>query len=533
MLQGPAVVSGVEQNEPHNETYSRTFSTHKKVPWMVADYVITETVEQKGVGTGVGKRLYGEAQVDAFLCSDPECTTMLDIRTIIPAADKSNLTWCSGPPLSCLERDERGDPVQVTPRRAVHFTRLHLDNLTAIPIGTMRDDHLASFIRTVGDSVKSGNSRRHEIVWVDENPRWDFDSGGQYTQRPIVMPVGIHVRFTLSLEFERNNATYIALGGAPENARNMLNGFTALQVGWYWVHDLSSDSSGCAAVVLPKNKWMDKHGWNASDARCSGYDRDEWNAPFVFDSYFMQAMYLDKRVELKGTVNDAKPLLWNESVNGTLDAHGRVDNQTTGLLFDPELAIEVLNLPLQLNGSAMDMYGYKMGITWGFGNWNLKGDFAAAAGNAPGDVDIALRPYTRAGCVFPACRLVVIGTAVIAVWHAGFNETLNNPGPQNVMSFYQGLLRLKYMSLEKGLDETRVTMPWCIPNVAQQYINRRGYHGPKEHDIMLLCKHTGNQSAAVCSYGAYNCSPLGRAPLGFCPCTKSKQECNRDTGRTH
>ena len=162
------------------------WSTATNVPWILADYIITKTVTQEAVS--VSKTLYGEAQVDAFLCNDAECTVMADIRTIIARDSSEADYWCRGAPASCMLHADSGTARNVfsftdgqkrvisTPRRALHVRMLGLGkaankqtnkNSATIPTAVIKDTSMASFTRVVGNDNSPDQTARYEVVWEE------------------------------------------------------------------------------------------------------------------------------------------------------------------------------------------------------------------------------------------------------------------------------------------------------------------------------------------------------------------------------
>ena len=499
------MLKGSDPVEGQDASYKATYSTDTNMPWMVADYVLTQTVQQKGVG--ISKKLYGEAQVDVFLCSDPQCTVMVDMVTVVPS-NISNKAWCSGPPLSCMDKDEHA--FQATPRRAVKFSHLNLDNTTAVSMATIRHYPMESYIRTVGKPASGESAKmRYEVVWIDDSPKWGYDDKeGESNAKPVVMPVGVLVRLAMSREFETmsfavDEVDYRAIG---------TDGFSVLHYGVFRVHDLLANTAYCAAIVLPRNKWMDEHGWNVSDASCSSA---EVQATFLFDSYFMQAKYFDERVVLAGSV-DSWHLLEALMTNDTSyhvysrsfipDMHAVVNDTTIGLLFKPELAIEVVEGPLHLNKTALLEFGLRLGISWQF---NVNYDPNT---NAPRHVDFEpIITYVDTNCSWSTCRLLSVGSAIVLAWLAEFDGRGWDADSKEIHLYYQGLLHLKYASLDE--PDPLLQTPWCLANEIDFF------HGAVRHGLMAMCKQIGggkpNVTAVSCSFDVYNCTRWDELGLGF------------------
>ena len=515
MLKGSDTAEG---QAAAGRSYKAAYSTDKNMPWMVADYVLTQTIEQKGVG--ISKKLYGEAQVDAFLCSDPDCNVMVDVVTVVPS-NKAKEAWCSGPPLSCL--DEHDQAFQATPRRAVKFSHLKLDNTTAISMATIRDYPLKSYVRMVGNPLSGGSGKsRYEVVWVDDSPQWAFsdEKWGQHDIQPVVMPLGVLVRLAMFREFEttafaRDRIDY---GEA--------DGFSVLHYGVYKVHDFLANVSVCAAIVLPRNTWMNEHGWNVSDASCSGA---AVQGTFLFDSYFMQAKYFDTRVVSAGTVdlwqfvnanNDTDDAVFSHEF--VSDVHAVVNDTTRGLLFKPELGVEVIEGPLQLNKAALEQFGHSLGIRWRFS------DEADPSTNAPQDVEyVDTVSYVDLNCSWSTCRLLSVGSALVVARLADFSGSTAlsqhltkrlDADSKEINRFYQGLLRLKFASgfknESKGVLRQR---PWCLADSVKRR-RMELFQGVDGNGLMAICKQISsgrNVTVVSCSFDAYNCTRWDELGLGF------------------
>ena len=399
LLQGGNATSGSTTEQTSGEAnQKRSYSTDEHVPWMVADYVISQGASQAGVG--IIKQLRGEAQVDVFLCMDANCNGFVDIQTIIPYDESNPMSklspddgsWCKDAPSKCQEVGAGGQKKQ-SPRRAILFSRLHIGNRLAVPVAIRRDMPKHNYARPLSNTNRD-DATVHELVWGESSASWD--KGDQ-----VMMPVGTLVRLALWGETETamlsNDLAVPAKRG---------DGFEALHYGMYRVHDPWTNETFCTVIVVPSSVWYDEHGWNAShrDPGCANASDVEFvtKHAFVYDSYFRQSVFVDERVKVVGRVSNSKEYIPGSATQSITFGTGETD--THGLLFDPDPALISLPGPLQLNKTALGLYGYHLGLA--------VRPVQSMTLNLPNNGRYGFSSYASANCTRPACRILVVGSAV-------------------------------------------------------------------------------------------------------------------------
>ena len=427
------------------------WSTAANLPWIVADYVITKTTTQKAVG--VSKTMYGEAQVDVFLCSDSNCNSMADIRTIVKNNTEDD-EWSREAPsetmISCIlwpNGPQLPEDNKTTPLRIVYFRMLGIGNLTAIPTGVIRNSSMSSFVRVVDRrSSGTGESTRFEVIWEDSVPPWRQrrNPWDRHPEAVAMMPVGVLVRFETEQEMEMSQAVTQSQG-------NITNGFRMLRVGLYRVSKFLSQgtTSHCAWIVMPSNLDLDSLGWNVSSGSCI-----EATETYIFDSYFPQSVYMDRRVKLVKTFSfPAGPALLPDfsvnydASNMTLDPFPLITTTTVALTFVPDPWKKLLPGPLQLNESALNLYGLR-----------LSGTVLPRPGlsnNAPWAYEYEYATHAEAGCLGPrGCVILSVGTATVVAWKVDFRIFGDLDYSNYTSLFFESVFALKHMSLYPRLS-------WC------------------------------------------------------------------------
>jgi hypothetical protein len=470
----------------------KAWSTAANVPWLIADYILTKTATQKSVG--VLKTLEGTAQVDVFLCSDSNCTVMADITTIIGQNVSQAEPWCSGSPAACLDdafsvkgtefltryRYKHGSKgVMYTPARVIQFRMLGIGPDMAIPTAVVKNATMGSFVRAISKGTSPGGEMRYEVVWQENSHKWNTSrlrstnlQANQFIVKegPALMPVGVLLRLETSQEIEAD---------AMQKGRSIVGsqGSQLLQYGMFSVQDLETKDTHCALIVLPPlhAAMMHQLGWNRSSAKCT-----KPTHAYVFDSRFPQAVYLDTRlaklVKSYSLEDPQRKNFFKESWklrSGLGDVMMREDpvpqiSSATAVLtfrlnYNTSATGHVLpaTRPLELNFSALENYGYRLGFT------------ASCAGNGaslngPWDPEgCTFSTHAEAGCVAPRCALLQVGTAVIAAWKAddfGFNYSLHNSKePEYQYGVFESLLTLKHLYID---NDSRLD-PGCYWKAAE------------------------------------------------------------------
>ena len=482
LQQGSKAASGstIDGQTSGDANQRRSYSTDEHTSWMVADYVISQGVSQAGVG--IIRKLHGEAQVDMFLCTDANCNVIADIQTIIPYNNSSpssqmppdDGSWCKDAPSKCQGVGDEGGEGKQSPRRAVLFTRLHIGERLAVPVAITRDIPRPSYARRLSKTNRD-DATVHELVWGESSANWDGDD-------QAMMPVGTLVRLALWGETEQlqrsNELATPAKGG---------DGFEVLHYGTYRVYDPWANETFCTIIVVPSSVWYDEHGWNAShpDHSCSSVGTDATRGAFVYDGYFRQSVFVDERTKVVGRVSNTKEyipgLYAPESVT-----FGARDSDVHGLLFDPEPSASI-GFPgqLQLNKTALRLYGYHLGLT--------VRPLQSTTVNMPFNGRYGFSSWASANCTWPACRTLVVGSAVIVAWDAGLDwkQAILD---EDITPMFEALLKVETLSAgflpAWQADCTKwvrlgpypfVPVCWC----------RHGHNG-------TICRDNGNDPPFAC-----------------------------------
>ena len=258
------------------------------------------------------------------------------------------------------------------------------------------------------------------------------------------MPVGVLFRLETAQELETKAA---ALTGSSQ-------GFQLLRYGQYSVRDLHGNASPyCALIVLPSGTALDGFGWNVSTESCTNATE-----AYVFDSYFPQAMYLDRRVKLFKTLSlyDPKLLLVDynpyspaaelgdptQSLKVRSDSQPGISEKTMAVTFKPDPSKDMLPGPLRWNLSALQGYGYRLGMTLGLGS-----SVQRPSMNAPWAPELSHITHSDAGCVAPRCAFLEVGTAVIAAWKTDFGLGYLKENSAYKYALFDSLITLKSQSI--------------------------------------------------------------------------------------
>lgn len=213
-----------------NSCASKVFSTHPFSAWVVADYLFT--TQQTTATLQQGRWIEGKAQLDLFLCSDPDCERMADIQSVN----------CEGRPSSVL---------------GLGFGRIRGTSVGA-PLFFLDSGTLRSAEAARPDLILLLPTRFQQNMDITELV---YNSSGRIwlLKEPVMLGLGSISRMT-----------------------HTANGdWSHLRVGKFFV----SNFGECVWIIFPKHPWMDKHGWNVSH-KCE-------RAPtqvFIFSTYFPQAL---------------------------------------------------------------------------------------------------------------------------------------------------------------------------------------------------------------------------------------------------
>jgi hypothetical protein len=357
-------------------------TSHPHVPFMLADYLVSVETQQRQVTTF--KILKGEAQVNLFLCSDPECTLAADLRLIIP-------TNAAG--------DISPDASSSSAQLAVVFTKAR-DFPFAIPAATTG---LAKTSCITNSNVAS--VRR--IIWEVERS----EHVGSNSHDPFADPFAHQLlmpAFAMRTLWSQNEFW----AKAPIRPWGDGKGLSTLPYTNLKVNDLITGWSGCATIVLPDPKplfgvggehwkveddWMYQHGWYDNDHECSKGEK-----LYVFGSYFNQAWFLQENVKPSGSWQTGKSGSVLESVNDW-----PLDGSVLGLVY-PYVVPLVKGksaADLRLNASAVQEYGMQMGLSFDIVSSSLNPCWKLAT-------------HKGAGCKSPGCTVLAVGTATILAYSA-------------------------------------------------------------------------------------------------------------------
>jgi hypothetical protein len=152
------------------------FSTEPNTPWMLADVVLTSSKEQKRAAAS--RKIRCDAQVDLFICSDPNCTALVDLVKLHHRNDAGNASshW------SMVTSGIHGRTFQMTVGTARGLTMQAL---------YPQDSWLPQeYNKTAEDSVK-------QVVWIATRPtdRDYYQAGCTDSYRRVhVLPLATQAR---------------------------------------------------------------------------------------------------------------------------------------------------------------------------------------------------------------------------------------------------------------------------------------------------------------------------------------------------
>ena len=365
--------------------------------------MVSLTASQRQVSSY--KSLHGTAQLDLFLCSDPDCTFAADLRNITTSENEAS-------------------------QLAVLYTRMQ-NTSVVLPLGTRGTAGIACTRKLEQKEVKFLKDAQdqgviyHGVSWKSNAEKWN---GSKYGF-PMLMPAAL-----AELLWHRVYFVSFQLHGIGDYL-----GLDTLRYNVLKVKDLVTGWSGCATIILPDptphplidtnwtvtDDWMYKHGWYEPDADC-----DYGEALYVFGTYFPQAWLLDPRFKVAGTLRYGAP-------NYITPDPWPVDDATLGMIYPKGQWPYKTGMPaseLQLNLSALWHYGTRMGRT-------IRVD--PEYGKSTKDSRVAYHIYQtstpqEAGCDPVTCTVLAVGTATIFAWSG---QDLANA--DQVRSFHSALTLLK------------------------------------------------------------------------------------------
>jgi hypothetical protein len=371
-------------------------TSHPHVPFMLADYLVNVETQQRQVRTS--KMLKGEAQVNLFLCSDPECTLAADLRLMIPTNAAGEVSQNAS--------DGRA-------QLAVVFTKAHNFPL-AISAAT------TSLAKTSCSAVSFLNSVRR-VVWEVEGS--DEGVGSSLVDALQLLMPGSGMKKLWARNENRADDPH-------EDGWGDKKGLSTLPYTNLKVTDLITGWSGCATIVLPDPKplfgvdvelwkveddWMYQHGWYDHDPECSKGEK-----LYLFGSYFNQAWFLQENFRPSGS--------WQTKGNGgvfeSADGWPPLNTSVLGLVYPSVMPIVKGKsaADLRLNASAVQEYGMHMGLSFEISSSSV---YTA----------LYLNTHEGAGCRPPRCTVLAVGTATILAYSAAHMTEPDN--------FISALLALK------------------------------------------------------------------------------------------
>jgi type II secretory pathway pseudopilin PulG len=280
-----------QQKQQRQQKQKYPWSTEQNTPWMLADYHIQLDVQQRRANSE--KRILAEAQVDLFLCNNPDCDVAGDMLMV------DTVTSCT----EYLCQKVGASPTNVTSKTGQHnftlgliFTTFGNTSLTSLhsTASTITSSHAVNAtIHKLGNMWGSDSGAKvQEIHYKASAPVWTDDSESinpllLQQNIPAVggvnsMPLSVFARL-----LGQNLADWSTLKYGVFAARQL--------AGPDPVHTQLSSTPQCVVIILPQsNRWMNEHGWNTSHADCLGQDIRVMPV-YLFGSYFYQAQFLGNR----------------------------------------------------------------------------------------------------------------------------------------------------------------------------------------------------------------------------------------------
>ena len=257
---------------PKEQTPSQTpesepaLTSDPHLPWMLADYVLQLEQSQKQVSAS--KVLKGEAQLDLFLCSDPECTFAADMRVM--STENGSLLTSESTVLAIGFNFLGKSPVAI-PVGTASEARGPLCARQVDPDKFVMSE--AGYTFGLADDDGSQDIMFHEIAYhLAQGDRWvnhtdDFEPYG-----PVLMPVSLVERLWVPKGLGDEINHLIQLGDRE--------GLSTMRYSVLKVKYLVTGWAGCATLILPdptpvyslegrtragriEDEWLYKHGWYA------------------------------------------------------------------------------------------------------------------------------------------------------------------------------------------------------------------------------------------------------------------------------
>lgn len=201
------------------------YSSHAQTPWLVGDFEIGSQQSSRNVESA--KVVKASAQLDFFLCSSADCTTIADLQVV---------------------RLSNGQT-----RIGVGFSLIP-GTLVGVPSGILDPNNLTRATKSRDDWKRRLPPSQAEVAQITQVV-YNDSSRAWICQTPDVMNFGVFARVFRE------------------------SGWEAFRMGTYNARNLDS----CVTIISPVHPWMDSHGWNTS------HGCNESGGVYLFNSYFPQA----------------------------------------------------------------------------------------------------------------------------------------------------------------------------------------------------------------------------------------------------
>ena len=468
-------------------------STEANTPWMLADYAVSLTVQQKKLDSI--KRIDGIAQVDLLLCSGPSCSTVADLQNILPFGTSNDT--------SVLAMGFSGMPLPETANGGANQTA------AGVSTGTIRNQESIPQLEDVPQSwasKKLDNATIKKVQWRVNNASFiemPKNQGLYPIQALQLLPIR-EIAFP-------GDGTLQGLQVGHYRARKLLFGSLA-----------RSNGRECVTIVWPLHPWLIERGWNSSDRGCvEKYQamladrKGPLPQVYLFDSYVPQAHVL-LNPRLAGALG-----LWKSiTVPNRYGGGFRPTYNISFLTGSPaDLATPLFKEALPV---IPDVTG-RLSMTLGSEQYS-----------ATQEIDGCLTPCAEssrsrwanssvAGRDCGRCDVLVVGTAVIAV-----REALPvRRGIDDVTKYYSAAIHKLQYYASFDPNDTDENLPWCTNwQKPLESANKMLYaedlasNGSGAH-VVLFANGSKTQNmthaAEEASKGGilYNCSLLGSLSLGY------------------
>lgn len=209
----------------------KVYSSDSKTPWLVADFEISSRQSSRSVQSA--KVVGGFAQLDLYLCSSSNCSTIADVQFVRRSDGERRV----GVGISVITGTLVGVPSGILNHSTLSRSRLSRSDPSA---GDDMDRLL----------VPSQPAEITQVFYDDSSRAW-------LCMPPNVMQFGVFAHLFKD------------------------SGWEAFRVGTYHASNLNK----CVTIITPAHSWMDSHGWNRSHG-CSNSE-----SVYLFNSYFPQAFF--------------------------------------------------------------------------------------------------------------------------------------------------------------------------------------------------------------------------------------------------